>query len=264
MPRTRTTFSNALQDDSDSEDLLAKAAVALKQRQLDSQEGNPTKPDSKALSALRTIKLDAGMSSLREKYLVDEKRRPAKLNPNAVVVTEESEASKHKPQYASTLEKVQPVDRLVIQSQSPSVLPVLDLDTKTKKKQAQKEKEETMGPGWFGMKNTELTPEVKRDLLLIKSRNVLDPKKHFKRDTRKGLPKHFQVGTVIAGAADFYSGRLARKERHESITGEIMADLDKKKYFKRKFLEIQEKKQEGTRKAYKKKVQKNVPVWRRK
>jgi len=38
------------------------------------------------------------------------------------------------------------------------------------------------------------------------SRGALDPKAHYKKlDTTK-FPKYFQLGTVVEGAADFYSG----------------------------------------------------------
>lgn len=39
----------------------------------------------------------------------------------------------------------------------------------------------------------EITPEVKRDLQLLKLRNVLDPKRFYKKDSDRKLPKYFQV-----------------------------------------------------------------------
>jgi hypothetical protein len=43
------------------------------------------------------------------------------------------------------------------------------------------------------MKKPEITPEIKRDLQIIKLRNVLDPKRFYKKDDSKGLPKYFEV-----------------------------------------------------------------------
>ena len=43
------------------------------------------------------------------------------------------------------------------------------------------------------MPATEVTPEIKLDLQLLKMRNVLDRKRHYKKDDSKGLPKYFQV-----------------------------------------------------------------------
>jgi len=43
------------------------------------------------------------------------------------------------------------------------------------------------------MPATEVTPEIKLDLQLLKMRNVLDRKRHYKKDESKGIPKYFQV-----------------------------------------------------------------------
>jgi len=58
-----------------------------------------------------------------------------------------------------------------------------------------KKKTETTGKKWFDMPAPEITPEVKLDLQLIKMRNVLDRKRHYKKDDTKGLPKYFQVSS---------------------------------------------------------------------
>jgi hypothetical protein len=63
---------------------------------------------------------------------------------------------------------------------------------KNKKKVA-----EGPGKGWFDMKVPELTPELKRDMLLLKNRAALDPKQFYKRQ-KKDLPKFFQVCRVFS------------------------------------------------------------------
>ncbi|CAG8540898.1 6988_t:CDS:2, partial [Scutellospora calospora] len=110
---------------------------------------------------------------------------------------------------------------------------------KLSRKERQKLREATTGPGWFDMPKPELTTEIKRDLQVIKLRNVLDPKRFYKKDNSKGIPKYFQIGTVIEGPTEFYSSRLPRKERKQTIVDELMADEQAKQYYKRKFLEIQ-------------------------
>ena len=50
---------------------------------------------------------------------------------------------------------------------------------------------------WFNMPAPELTPELKKDLLIIKSRKALDPKRFYKKDHSRGLPKFFQVRVVL-------------------------------------------------------------------
>ena len=63
--------------------------------------------------------------------------------------------------------------------------------------------EDTAGASWGHMRAPQLTTELKRDLLLVKMRGALDPKRFYRSsDSGKGLPKYFQVGTIVAGAED--------------------------------------------------------------
>lgn len=43
------------------------------------------------------------------------------------------------------------------------------------------------------MPRTDLTPELKRDLQLLKMRGVIDPKRFYKKDKQAGFPKYSQV-----------------------------------------------------------------------
>ncbi|ANB15183.1 Fcf2p [Sugiyamaella lignohabitans] len=118
-------------------------------------------------------------------------------------------------------------------------------------KQEKEERESNAGDKWFNMPKPELTPTLKRDLKLLKMRNVLDPKRHYKKDNSP-LPKYFQTGTVIEGNTEFYSARLSRKERRQTIADEILADVSSKAYFKRKYTDIQGSKTSGRKAHYKK------------
>ncbi|KAJ1672798.1 Deoxynucleotidyltransferase terminal-interacting protein 2, partial [Spiromyces aspiralis] len=119
-----------------------------------------------------------------------------------------------------------------------------------------KQQQETAGAGWFGMKAPIVTPELKRDLRVLKLRNALDPKRFYRKDDREEVPKYFEVGTVIEGPTEFYSGRLTRKERKRTIVEELMADTEARRYFKRKYKEIQSEKQSGGKAWYKQQVAK--------
>jgi hypothetical protein len=127
----------------------------------------------------------------------------------------------------------------------------------------QKKDIETTGPKWFDMQATPMTPELEREMQLLKMRNVLDPKRHYKRDTSKGNPKFFQVGIVVDSAQDYYSSRAPRKTKNKSTVDQLLQDHDKRQYFKQKFVDIQAKKSSGKRKDFKKLKAKRKPAHQR-
>ena len=120
-----------------------------------------------------------------------------------------------------------------------------------KPKKSGNEEQSDSGSKWFNMKQPELTASVKRDLSIIKQRNALDPKRHYKKDKWE-IPKFFQMGTVIEGNTEFYSARMNRRDRGNTLVEEVLNDNDRKKYFKRKYTEIQDKKTSGGKNHYKK------------
>ncbi|CAA0842956.1 Fcf2 pre-rRNA processing protein [Striga hermonthica] len=105
-----------------------------------------------------------------------------------------------------------------------------------------KQVKDTTGKNWFDMPAQTMTPELKKDLQLLKLRGALDPKRHYKKGDSKSktLPKYFQVGTVIESATEFFSGRLTRKERKATLADELLADSTLGDYRKRKVREIEE------------------------
>ena len=66
---------------------------------------------------------------------------------------------------------------------------------KAEKKAKKLEREKTKGQEWYGMPATEVTDEIKRDLEVLKMRDALDPKRFYKKNSSKELPKYFQVKT---------------------------------------------------------------------
>jgi hypothetical protein len=106
------------------------------------------------------------------------------------------------------------------------------------------------GKNWFGMAPTPVTDELKRDLALIRNRNYLDPKRFYKSSDATG--KVVQLGTVIEGAAEFYSSRLTKKQRRGNLTEEIMADPAVARYAQDKFQKMQHAKAKTANRKYKK------------
>ena len=65
---------------------------------------------------------------------------------------------------------------------------------------------------------------MRRDLQLLKMRSVLDPKRHYKKENSKNdIPAYSQVGTIIEGPTEFYSSRIAKRDRRQTIMEEVIA-----------------------------------------
>ncbi|XP_076654770.1 deoxynucleotidyltransferase terminal-interacting protein 2 [Halictus rubicundus] len=114
-----------------------------------------------------------------------------------------------------------------------------------------KERAKTKGKDWFNMRAPEMTPQIKHDLQVLQMRSALDPKRFYKKNDLKVLPKYFQIGKVIDSPVDYYSNRLTKKERKKTIVDELMADAEFSKYNKRKYKEIIDEKKKLHYKAHK-------------
>lgn len=113
-------------------------------------------------------------------------------------------------------------------------------------------KKATAGSEWFNMPRTDLTPQLKRDLQLLKMRNVLDPHRHYKKDGGKmKAPDYSQVGTIIEGPTEYFSGRVENKKRKMTFVEEVLAGEQETGRFKRKYGELQDKKTSGKKAFYK-------------
>ncbi|KAI0022043.1 Fcf2-domain-containing protein [Xylariomycetidae sp. FL0641] len=112
------------------------------------------------------------------------------------------------------------------------------------------------GAGWFNLPKTNLTPELRRDLQVLRMRDVLDPKRHYKKDNARAIPEFSQVGTVVAGPTDFYTARMTKKERKRTLLEEVLENEDTTRRFKSKYGEIQAAKTSGKKGHYKKMMQK--------
>ncbi|KAL0326935.1 UNVERIFIED_CONTAM: rRNA-processing protein fcf2 [Sesamum angustifolium] len=71
-------------------------------------------------------------------------------------------------------------------------------DPRKLNKLAKKQVKDTAGKNWFDMPAQTITPELKKDLQLLKLRSAVDPKRHYKKgDSRsKALPKKRKVREI--------------------------------------------------------------------
>ncbi|KAK2780879.1 hypothetical protein FQN53_000902 [Emmonsiellopsis sp. PD_33] len=123
--------------------------------------------------------------------------------------------------------------------------PVQFQDKKSKEKP-------TAGPEWFNLPKTNMTPELKRDLQLLRMRSVLDPHRHYKKESSKAkAPEYSQVGTIIEGPTEFFSSRISKKDRKRTFVEETMASERESGRFQRKYNEIQVAKTSGKKAHYK-------------
>jgi len=112
------------------------------------------------------------------------------------------------------------------------------LGKKALKKKKELERNKTKGDAWYGMPATEVTEEIKNDLEVLQMRGALDPKRFYKKNANKELPKYFQVGRYVNNPVEFYSDRGTAKNKKKSLVDELMADAEFQRYNKRKYTEI--------------------------
>ena len=77
----------------------------------------------------------------------------------------------------------------------------------------------------------------------------------------KWNPKHFQVGTVIAPAHEFYSAGMGRKELRRGALDALKMDEKQRNYAKRSFSSIQATKNSGGKKKFKRQQKRRRPGW---
>ena len=119
-----------------------------------------------------------------------------------------------------------------------------------RRRKAKKEKRDTAGAEWGHMAAPQMTAELKRELQIVRMRNVLDPKRFYRAsDMKKELPKYFQMGTLVAGAADGASARLTRKQQKTSMIDELLAEPALRQRAKRRFQAVQDANSAGVRKT---------------
>lgn len=148
----------------------------------------------------------------------------------------ETDKSKHPPEVGAVWKpSTELVDGLFVPPNNPRKV----------NKLIRKQVKDTAGKNWFHMPAPTITPELKKDLQLLKLRSAIDPKRHYKKGESKSLPKYFQVGTVVESPLDFFSSRLAKRERKASLADELLSNTTLGVYRKRKVREIEEARRPG-------------------
>ena len=84
-------------------------------------------------------------------------------------------------------------------------------------------------------------------------RGVLDPHRHYKKDGggKMQAPEYSQMGTIVEGPAEFFTGRIENKKRKRTFVEEVLAGENETKRFKKKYGEFQGRKTSGKKGFYK-------------
>ena len=87
-------------------------------------------------------------------------------------------------------------------------------------------------------------------------RSVIDPKRHYKKESNKVLaPEFSQVGTIVESPTEYYSSRLLNRDRKNTFVDQILAAEKSTGRFTSKYNDVQITKTSG-KKAYYKKLMK--------
>ncbi|KAJ2723312.1 rrna-processing protein fcf2 [Coemansia sp. Benny D115] len=215
-------------NDSALEQLLNQAKAALSQKEKEKKAEEKAKKgtsDKQPLPALSvSLRLDTGYNVGNNSLLTtDPDTGMTKLNTNSVYSAENKETSGAG------------IDSVIDSKQTRGDPTVRQLNARKREEIRQ----QTAGKQWFDMKAPVMTQELKNDLRVLQLRNVLDPKRFYKKDgASKKTPKYFEVGTIVEGPTEFYSSRMTKKERKNNLVDELLADKQARDYFKRKVGEI--------------------------
>lgn len=110
-----------------------------------------------------------------------------------------------------------------------------------------KEGPDNAGPSWFHMPAAKLTPELETDVRLLRMRQGLDPKQHYRKGEKLLQGKYYQVGTVISDPTARYSERLTRRQRGRTILETLLKDTERQQYLKKKYNALQEVRLQNSR-----------------
>lgn len=99
---------------------------------------------------------------------------------------------------------------------------------------------------WFNISRVEeVTKDQEKDLLALKMRRVWNPKQFYKRssgqNSNSDKDQFFEIGTIQENPSDFYSGRLVKRERKQTMLDELMADAQLQAFNKRKINTVMSK-----------------------
>ena len=93
-----------------------------------------------------------------------------------------------------------------------------------KRKKKAGERPSTSGESHFDLPNTPITPEIEKTFKLLEMRPYIFKDHTYKKSLKWKPPSYFGVGTVVDDAQDFYSTRVAKKERKQNLADEFLED----------------------------------------
>lgn len=103
------------------------------------------------------------------------------------------------------------------------------------------------------MPRTQVSPDVQKDLRFLRLRDILDPKRHYRKDRiSKLVPGQFEIGTVVQGSTEYLQGRVPKREQKTTMTSEILAHEAAEGRLKRKYIQLQAAKARGKKSHYRK------------
>jgi len=82
-------------------------------------------------------------------------------------------------------------------------------------------------------------PALKAELRVLHLRSAMDPRRFYRAMDSSKFPERFDVGRVIAGADDRFSGAMTRREQRASLVDEILGDAAVTAYRRRKVADLQ-------------------------
>jgi len=196
-------------------DMLAESAVLAAGLK-------PRRDDSKDARAPKELSIDAGISEerlyIRPNMGGDSKAFNAAAAPGVNRLRFEDYAEGVLPEVSSI------ASAEVRQIRGAKVRPIDD--AKLLRKEARAQKEEKLEK-WFGLRKQQLTPQLEKELKAIKLRANVDPKRFYKGNDSKELPKYFAVATELPGgmrAAGLRPSQDPKPGRGRSFLDTIMRD----------------------------------------
>lgn len=109
-------------------------------------------------------------------------------------------------------------------------------DSGLRRKERKQAREEQL-KGWFGMRKQQLTPELEKELKAIKLRGSVDPKRFYKANDSKELPKYFHVATEVGGGLAPAGEKPSAQKRGRSFLDEILHDAKAQEYTHKRWSE---------------------------
>lgn len=116
-------------------------------------------------------------------------------------------------------------------------------DTKIRRKEAKLAREERLEK-WFGLPKTKMTPELAKELKVIKLRANYDPKRFYKANDSAELPKYFVMASEVGGGlapAGLRPTLADGPKRGRTLLDSILRDQKAQEWTSKRTHEVQER-----------------------